>query len=56
MKDLQDRCVWKEMAETHIVADGNMKKCKKCNGYNATCDTYFINKEKETKLRIYKTK
>ena len=54
MKNLENKCVWKEIVQSHIVAEGNMTRCKACDGYNTTCDTYFSSGENETKFRAYK--
>ena len=54
MKNLQDRCVWKEISEVQIIAEGNLKECRKCDGYNKTCHAYYSTKEKQTKFRVYK--
>jgi len=53
MRNLENRCCWKGVAETSL-AEGKLKECKKCDGYNVGCSSYFSDKEKETKLRVYK--
>jgi len=56
MRNLENRCAWKEIVEIQVLAEGKMKMCRKCEGYNESCYAYFSTKEKETKLRIYKVK
>ena len=54
MINLQDRCAWKEITEVQVIAEGKLKECRECNGYNKTCHDYYPTKEKQTKFRVYK--
>ena len=56
MINLENRCAWKEVVEMQELAEGKMKDCKECKGYNTSCYAYYTLNEKQTKFRVYKTK
>jgi len=43
MKNLEDKCLWKEYVEKAIEEiNGDYAECKICDGYNKSCYSYSI--------------
>ena len=56
MRNLENKCAWKETVESQIISEGQLKECKKCDGYNTECPCYYTTGETNTKYRHYKVK
>ena len=53
---LQQRlCVWKRLAESETLTEGEMKTCRKdCLGFNRNCEKYLPKYEFDNMIRIFK--
>jgi len=39
-------CEWKKVVKTEKTLEGKLKDCKKCNGKNTYCESYFVKEYK----------